>query len=75
MNREDIVTVKTADGGAVAFSAGQKYSLKIAAGELTDKWADGSPITRGEFEVVLAPHGPFEIAGEVQPPGLTQQEE
>lgn len=67
MNREDFVMVKTRDGGEVAFSAG-RYSLKLAAAELTDKWADGSPIMRGEFEDVLAPHGPFEIAGEVQLP-------
>ena len=61
LNREDIVMVKTRDGGAIAFSAGQKYSLKLAAGEITDRWADGSPITRAEFENVLAPQGPFEI--------------
>ena len=61
MNREDIVMVKTRDGGVIAFSAGQKYSLKLAAGEITDRWADGSPITRAEFENVLAPHGYFEI--------------
>ena len=63
-NREDIVTVKSTDGSAIAFSAGQRHSLKLAAGEIADKWADGSPITRAEFENVLAPHGPFEIAGE-----------
>jgi hypothetical protein len=76
MNREDIVTVKSSDGDAVAFSAGQKYSLRLAAGELADKWADGSPITRAEFENVLAPHGPFviagEIAGEMQLPAANQ---
>ena|SRR5229473_1472157 len=65
MNREDIVSVKSSEGGAIAFSHGQKYSLKIAAGEIADKWADGSPITRGELESVLAPHGPFVIAGEI----------
>ncbi len=72
MNREDIVTVRSRDGGAIAFSAGQKHSLKLAAGEIADKWADGSPITRAEFENVLAPHGPFEIAGEVQLPAANQ---
>jgi len=61
VSREDIVMVKSRDGGVIAFSAGQKYSLKLAAGELADKWADGSPITRAEFENVLAAHGPFEI--------------
>ena len=73
MDREDIVTVRVKDGGAGAFSAGQKYSLLIAAGGTADKWADGSPITRAEFEDVLAPHGPFEIAEENAP--KAQEEE
>jgi hypothetical protein len=61
MMREETVRVKTADGGAIAFAAGEKYALKIAAGETATEWADGSPITRAEFDAVLAPHGPFEI--------------
>lgn len=61
MNREDTVTVRVKGGGAAAFSHG-RFSLILAAGEIADKWLDGSPITRGEFEDVLAPHGPFEIA-------------
>lgn len=75
MNREDIVTVKSSEGGPIAFSAGQKYSLKLAAGEMTDKWMDGSPITRGEFDVLLAPHGPFELAGEMPPEVESKLEE
>jgi hypothetical protein len=62
MKREDIVSVRGRNGAAVAFAAGQKYSLLIAAGESASEWADGSPITRGEFEDVLAPHAPMEIA-------------
>jgi hypothetical protein len=61
-NREDIVQVRAKDGVVVAFAAGEKYGLKLAAGEITDKWIDGSPITRAEFEAILAPNGPFEIA-------------
>ena len=55
------VKVKHRDGGAIAFAAGERYGLKIAAGESADKWLDGSPITRAEFETVLKPHGPFVI--------------
>jgi hypothetical protein len=62
MKREDIVNVRGRNGATVAFAAGQKYSLLIAAGEPASEWADGSPITRGEFEDVLAPHAPMEIA-------------
>jgi hypothetical protein len=60
VNREELVTVRTKDGGAIAFSHGS-CSLKLAAGEIADKWMDGSPITRGEFEAVLAPHAEVEI--------------
>jgi hypothetical protein len=60
-NREDIVQVKASVEGGVAFSMGEKYGLKLAAGETTDKWLDGSPITRAEFYAILAPNGPFEI--------------
>ena len=59
--REETVRVKGKGGGAVAFSAGEKYGLKIAAGASADKWMDGSPITRAEFEAVLKPHEVFEI--------------
>jgi hypothetical protein len=65
MNRDDLVSVRVAGGGAAAFAAGEKYALKIAKGEIAQKWSDGSPITRGEFESVLAPHGPFELADEM----------
>ncbi len=60
-NREELVAVKTKNGGALAFSHG-RCSLILAAGETADKWLDGSPITRGEFENVLAPHAEVEIA-------------
>jgi hypothetical protein len=66
MMPEETARVRTSDGGAIAFAAGQKYSLKIEAGETATEWMDGSPITRAEFEAVLAPHGPFEIV----PPSL-----
>jgi hypothetical protein len=59
--REETVRVKGKGGGAVAFSAGEKYGLKIAAGVSADKWMDGSPITRAEFAAVLKPHEVFEI--------------
>lgn len=60
MNREELVTVRTKNGGYLAFSHG-RCSLILAAGETADKWMDGSPITRGEFESVLAPHAEVEI--------------
>jgi len=60
MTREDIVKVRAKGGGALAFSHG-RCSLVLAAGEAADKWTDGSPITRGEFEDVLAPHAEVEI--------------
>jgi hypothetical protein len=69
MTREQTVRVRGAKGAAVAFSAGEKYGLKIAAGETASEWADGSPITRAEFETVLAPHGPFEIVEDNSPSG------
>jgi hypothetical protein len=59
-NREELVTVKVKNGGPLSFSHG-RCSLKLAAGETADKWMDGSPITRGEFEIVLAPHAEVEI--------------
>lgn len=61
VTREETVAIRTTNGGAVAFSAGQKYGLVMAVGEIATQWSDGSPITRGEFEDVLAPHGPFMI--------------
>ena len=60
--REDQVRVKHKDGGAISFAAGERYGLRIEAGQSVDKWLDGSSITRAEFETVLKPHGPFEIA-------------
>lgn len=60
-NREDIVQVRANSGGVVSFAMGEKYGLKLAPGEASDKWMDGSPITRAEFDAFLAPHGPFEI--------------
>ena len=65
MTREETVRVRGIDGAAVAFCAG-KYGLKIEAGETAEKWLDGSPITRGEFENVLKRRGPFEIVKNVE---------
>lgn len=62
MDREDIVTVRGKDGEHAAFAAGQRFALVIPAKGSTNKWSDGSPITRAEFEAVLA-DGPFEIVG------------
>ena len=59
-NREEFVTVRTKNGGPLAFSHG-RCSLILAAGATADKWLDGSPITRGEFENVLAPHAEVEL--------------
>jgi hypothetical protein len=67
-DREELVTVKTKDGGWLAFSHG-RCSLILAAGETADKWLDGSPITRGEFENVLAPHAEVEIVANIFPGG------
>jgi hypothetical protein len=64
MNREDLVTVRMKNGGPVALSHG-RCSLIVAAGETAEKWLDGSPITRAEYEALLAPLGIFELAGEV----------
>jgi hypothetical protein len=65
MNREDLVTVKVKSGEPVALSHG-RFSLVLGAGESADKWLDGSPITRAEFEILLGPLGIFELAGEVK---------
>jgi hypothetical protein len=70
MNGEELVTVRTKNGGPLAFSHG-RCSLILAAGETADKWMDGSPITRGEFEDVLAPHAEVEIV----PPALAARVE
>ena len=60
MTRQDIVSVKARDGGAAVFTAGRQ-ALRLAAGEIADKWLDGSPITRGEFEDILAREEIFEV--------------
>lgn len=66
MTREELVRVRVKGGGAAAFAAGQKYALKLRASETTDKWSRpaGSPITRAEFQEILAPEGIFEIVGD-----------
>jgi len=61
MNREDIVAVQVKGGGAAHFSMGMGHTLTLGPGESSDKWAEGSPITRGEFEVLLSRDGVFEI--------------
>ena len=67
-NREELVSVRTKNGLPMSFSHG-RCSLILAAGETADKWLDGSPITLGEFENVLAPHAEVEIA----PPAAAAQ--
>ena len=63
MTREHTVSVRLKEGsGGVTHCAGQRYRLALMPGEVADKWADGSPITLSEFEEVLQPHGPFELA-------------
>ncbi len=64
-NREEFVRVRTKDGGYLAFSHG-RCSLILEPGATADRWMDGSPITRGEFETVLAPHAEVEIAPAAQ---------
>jgi hypothetical protein len=70
-NREELVTVKVKNGGPLSFSHG-RCSLKLGAGETADKWMDGSPITRGEFETVLAPHAEVEIVAPAAPARSSQ---
>ncbi len=65
--RNDLVKVRGKSGAGAGFAAGQKYSLHLAAGEESDIWADGSPITRAEFETLLAPSELFEIVEERSP--------
>ena len=67
MTREETVRVRVKGGGAAAFAAGAKFALKIEAGQKAEKWDDGAPITRAEFEAVLAPLGIFEIVPEKIP--------
>jgi hypothetical protein len=60
-----MVAVRVKPGtGVVTFCAGQHYELRLAEGETATKWANGSPITRWEFQRVLSPAGLFEIAPE-----------
>ena len=68
-NREDIVTVRVKGSGGAHFATGMQYALSLAAGEISDKWADGSPITRAEFEALLARDGAFEIVPDAPPTG------
>lgn len=63
MTREEMVTVRLKDGvGGVNLVIGEKYALRLAPGEVAEKWADGSPISRAEFDAVLAREGVFEVA-------------
>ena len=74
MTREEIVRVRVKGGGAASFAAGAKYALKLEGGQTSDKWDDGSPITRAEFEAVL-PHEVFEIEATQKAEGRTQKPE
>jgi hypothetical protein len=59
--REDAVKVKAKAGaGNVAYAAWH-HRLRLKPGEVAEKWENGSPITRGEFEALLKPHDVFEI--------------
>jgi hypothetical protein len=63
--REDAVRVKAKqDGGAMSY-ASWHHRLVLKPGDVADKWQNGSPITKGEFEALLKPHG-FELVEEVQ---------
>jgi hypothetical protein len=64
MEREDIVRVRVKGSGGAHFAQGMGQTLTLAAGESSDKWADGSPITRAEFDALLARDGVFEIVEE-----------
>jgi len=61
MTREEMVAVQVKGGGAASFAAGEKYALSLEAGATADRWANGQPITRAEFESVLEREGIFEI--------------
>jgi len=65
MTREHTVAVKS-KGGSVTHCAGDRFAISLKSGEVKSVWADGSPITKSEFDAVLAPTGLFEIAE--QPP-------
>jgi hypothetical protein len=58
--REDHVTVKSASDGGVHFATPGRV-LAIAAGETASTWANGSPITRQEFDAILAPENVFAL--------------
>ena len=70
MTREEMMTVQVKGGGAASFAAGEKYALTLGAGKTADRWANGQPITRAEFEAVLEREGIFEI---VTPPKKAAQ--
>ena len=62
MPREHTVAVRLkAEQGAVTHCAGHQYHISIRPGEELAKWGDGSPITRAEFDLILAPTGHFEV--------------
>ena len=62
MTREETVRVRVKGGGAAAFATPRR-ALKLAAGEVAEKWTGtDDPITHAEFDAVLAPGGVFEIA-------------
>jgi hypothetical protein len=68
MTREHTVSVKLREGaGEVNLVIGEKYALRLAPGEVAEKWASGAPITRAEFHAVLERERLFEIAEEFPP--------
>lgn len=58
--REDQVQVKAKDGAGAVTYGSHAHRLSLQPGEAADKWANGDPITRGEFEALLKPHN-FEV--------------
>jgi len=58
--REETVKVKAKDGAGNVSYAAWAHRLTLKPGEIADKWQNGSPITRAEFDALLKPH-PFEI--------------
>ena len=60
--REDQVKVKAKDGAGAVTYGSHAHRLSLKPGESADKWHNGEPITRGEFEALLKPHGIFELA-------------
>jgi hypothetical protein len=59
--REETVKVRAKQGAGAVSYASWYHRLTLKPGEIADKWHNGSPITKAEFEALLKSHA-FEIA-------------